>query len=220
MPSLAHDYARIINLARVKLPGSSDAAIKAEMFDVLHEFCNETNVWWEDIPITTQKNINAYNLVTSGPGELVRLISLRDANFNAWPAGMPTVGILQLSQLPSEVQIVQTLTARVAKVPGSAISRDSEKGVGSLPDIPDTILPLYGPNILDGLLGRMMAQVSKPYSNERMALYHLRRFRSALTSARAAVLRQNDYGANSWSYPQGWRTKNQKGGVTGFSSPW
>lgn len=218
MASLKHDYARLLNLARVKLPGSSDAAIKAELFEVLHEFCNETNVWWVDVPITTVVGVNKYPVISSTPGEIVRLISLRDGDFNAWPASMPQVPIIQLSQLPQQVSTVQVITARIAYVPGVPVTRDGE--TGSLPEIPEELLPLYAPNILDGLLGRMMAHISKPYSNERMSLYHLRRFRSALTATRAAVLHQNSYGVNTWNYPQGWRSTGQKGGVTGFSWGW
>ncbi len=218
MASLKHDYARLLNLARVKLPGSSDAVIKAELFETLHEFTFETNVWWEDIPITTVIGITTYTLLSDEPGEIVRLISLRDANLNSWAASMPTPPIVTLSQLPQQVSTIQALTARVARVPGSAVSRDSE--TGSLPDIPEELLPLYGPNILDGVLGRCMAHINKPYSNERMALYHLRRFRSSLTATRAAVLKQNTYGTNSWGYPQGFRSTGQKGGVTGFSWGW
>lgn len=218
MADLKHDYARLLNLARVKLPGATDAAIKAELFEVLHEFTFETNVWYEDIPMTTAVGVTTYPLISDMPGEIVRLISLRDVNFNSWPASMPTVPIVTLSYRPNEVTQVIALTARVARVPGTPVTRDGE--TGSLPDLPDELLPLYAPNILDGLLGRMMAHINKPYSNERMALYHLRRFRSSLTATRAAVIRQNAYGANSWNYPQTFRSRGQKGGIPGFWGGW
>jgi len=81
------------------------------------------------------------------------------------------------------------------------------------PVIPDWILPLYGVGILDGLLGKMMSQIAKSYSNPKQGVYHLARFNGAMAQARASALRRYTFGTQAWSFPQGFRTTGQRGGM-------
>lgn len=205
MPSFKHDIERFLNLARVKLPGSTDAAIKQELFDTLHEWFSETAMWTEDITIAILANQGDYQLNCQEPGEIVTLGGAINKNGDAQPVDMPSIGVMHLRDIPSNAD---TWTARVIKVPGSNLSR------WGVPEIPEWVLPKWGPYILDGLLGRMMGQINKPYTNERMALYHLRRFRGSITIGRAAALRANTYGVNAWAYPQAFRSRGQRGGVS------
>lgn len=208
MPNLKHDWAELINSARVELPGSSDAGIHKALYSVLHEFCFETNVWFEDITFKTVIGQSDYVVTPQEPGEIVRMIGVRNANLDTVSAGMPTPGTISLGCKPQNAGNV--LTARVAKVPSTALTRDGS------PEIPDTLLPLYGPTILEGLLGRMMSQVNRPYRDDRLALYHSRKFRSALTTVRAAVLKQNTWATGGWRFPQTFRVINARGGTAGF----
>ncbi len=203
MASLKHDLERLLNAMRVKLAGASDAGIKQELWTTLHEFCNETGVWWETLTFPTIVGQWLYPLTPTEPGEIVRFAGCINANRSPVPASMPRVGVMHLEHKPTTVY---TLYARVILVPQVGVSREG------LPEIPDTILPLYAPAIEDGLLGRMMSQTNKPFTNERMALYHLRRFRAALTAVRSAVNHQNTFGVNAWVFPPAYSTRNQKGG--------
>ena len=47
----------------------------------------------------------------------------------------------------------------------------------------------------------MMSQAAKPYSSERLAVYHMRRFRSGIAAARTDAMRQNAYRGQAWRFP-------------------
>jgi len=83
-----------------------------------------------------------------------------------------------------------------------------------LPDAPRWLLPVYHETILDGVLGKMMGQSAKSYSNDTLSTYHLRRFRDGIMQARVASERANLYGGQAWRYPGSYRTNSQRGGVS------
>jgi hypothetical protein len=84
----------------------------------------------------------------------------------------------------------------------------------SVPDAPDWLLPTYHRPILDGLLGRMMQQQAKSYSNDKLAEYHLKRFRDGIAMTKTAVMRGNLFGGQSWRFPRNFRSNSQRGGVS------
>jgi hypothetical protein len=67
---------------------------------------------------------------------------------------------------------------------------------------------------LDGLLGKMMGQQQKTYSNNNLSAYHLKRFRTGIQLAKVAAERANLHGAQNWAYPRGWGSKSQRGGMS------
>jgi hypothetical protein len=85
------------------------------------------------------------------------------------------------------------------------------------PNIPEWFLPKYGNGLLNGLLGYMMLQPGQSYSNQAMASFHLSRFRGTLSHARSATMRANAVGAQSWAFPQSFRVRGQRGGVSTFN---
>jgi len=195
-----------MNQARVKLPGASDAGIKGELFDVLHEFFSDSSAWQEAITFDVMPTLQDYALVADG-GQIVRLVGVMDANGIPVPASMPTIGTVLLQNAYDTAQV---LTATVAKTVSLPIHRD----YNNVPQMPIWTLPVWGRTILDGVLGKMMTQVSKSYTNETLGTYHLKRFRDGIAMAKTAMLRRNSFGAQAWQFPQGYRTRNQKGGVS------
>ncbi len=77
--------------------------------------------------------------------------------------------------------------------------------------VPASILQVWGLVIVDGLVGNMMNQKAKSYTDPTGAVYHLKRFRDGITRARIATLRANTFGTQSWTFPQGFRTNSQNG---------
>ena len=49
-----------------------------------------------------------------------------------------------------------------------------------IPNAPDWLFPKWGLKILDGLLGKMMTQPNKSYSDDTKGTYHLKRFRDGI----------------------------------------
>jgi hypothetical protein len=199
------DFERFMNQARVKLTGASDAGIKAELFDVLHEFFNDSDSWLETLSVPIVTGTTTYALVPALGGLIIRLQAVYDPNNIPQPAFMPEFGTLSLVY---PVNTSQPYTVIVSKQVLLPTSRDD------VPDAPPWVMQVYERTILDGVLGKMMGQQNKSYSNDTLSTYHLKRFRDGIQMARVATQRQNTKGAQAWRFPQQYRVSTQRGGIS------
>ena len=197
-------FSRLIRNVRVHSPGVSSAGIKSEIFETMVEFCFETNFWYEDITVNVVPKVQIYSLQPNS-GNIVRLISLGDSQNNAVTCKMDSSANITLSFIPTTAS---TLSARVAKVPYISVN--------GYPSMPADAMTLYSGLITDGVMGRIMMQPNKPWTNLDTANIHLRRWRAGLNVVRAAVGRGNLFGANAWVFPGGWRGRTQKFGIPSF----
>lgn len=197
---------QLLNVAQMRLVGASVAGLKAELFDTLREMFGDSGAWMEDISLTVVPSTTppSFQLQPSS-GEIIRLVGVMDANLIPQPATMPTIGTVFF---PYPYTIVQTMTVRVAK---NVTDPFECKGV---PTFPLIFLSVHGGVLLDGLLGRMYMHPAASYSNMGNANYHLSRFRDGIARVRQAAVRANTLGVNSWAYPQQFRTRGQRGGVS------
>jgi hypothetical protein len=117
---------------------------------------------------------------------------------------MPDIGTVVLQNAPNTVQ---TLTAYFVKT----VDLPADRGV---PLMPDALFKKYFSPLLDGVLGRLMAQPNKSYSDAKMADYHLKRFRNGIAKARVEAQRANTSGAGSWRFPQTFSVRGQRGGIS------
>ena len=198
------DFDLFMDRARDKLPGASNASVKAEVYDVLTEFFRDTSSWLEDLTVHVFTDTTAYDIVPT-EGQIIRLIQVFDSNRIPQPATMANFGQIVL-QWPTTVE--QDYTVTVAK--NVVLPKTSS----DMPVGPEWVFPTWGNVILDGVLGKMMGSLARPYSNQTLAAYHLRRFRDGMAQARTATLRRNTYGVQAWAFPQGWRSRTQRGGVS------
>jgi hypothetical protein len=200
-----------MNQARVKLTGASDAALKGELFDVVHEFYDRSSWWLDVLTLNILPNIVAYDLVPVN-GTVIRLAGLMTFDpLNPTSPGttrggmMPNPGTVILLDVPG---IPQTFNATV--VLNVVLPTDTN----GFPITDHKLLRIYSTGILDGLLGRMMSQPNKSYSNSSMGVYHLKQFERIINQARVAALRNNAFGSQAWVYPQTFGTFGQRGGVS------
>lgn len=220
MPINKQDFEQLMTQAKVKLVGASEGGLKGELYDVLSEFFNDSSIWTQGIVFTASPNVCHYPLFVP-EGQILRLNGV--VNFGPAlpvpgvapttpptpvPALMPEVGQLMLAHGPNETNI---MIANVVTNVSLPTTREM------IPLIPDWVLPIWHVGILDGLLGKMMAQPSKSYANEKQSQYHLKRFRDAIARARVSKLRANTIGAQAWRFPQGFRSNTQQGGVPATS---
>ena len=209
------DFERMMNQARIKLPGSSDAGLKGELFDAIKEFVDDSNIWDEWIDVAIVPQTRDYSIVPSHGGMITRLVTVLDPNCITLPAFLPHIrppgAILQLVWPQNNPYTAKALVTKQVTLPTTR---------GDVPDAPDWLLPMYEQQILDGLLGRMMTQQSKSYSNETQGTYHLKRFRDGIQVAKTAKARGNVQGGQAWRFPRQFRTNSQRGGVsTPFPTP-
>lgn len=181
---------RLMQNIRIQVPGALDDVMQLEMFNVALDFCDQTDVWRQDLPIKVVANRTSYDLTADA--EVTRLILLADENNVPVAATLDVPDTLVLVNTPSAAH---TWTATVALKPDSV---DSD----GYPDIPDWITSKYLLTIIEGVVYRLMSQPSKPYSNSTMAAYHMRKFRDGCATARAQAQKSNLYGGQAWRFPQ------------------
>jgi hypothetical protein len=217
MPIDKVDLNRFLNQIRLRAPGVSDAGAKAELFEVLDNFSDLSNAWQEAINLNvlagSSTNTNqTYTLVPQQGGTIIRLIAAYDSNNIPQPCFMPTgdPGTTEVGQLTfvNSFNLNQVIRVIVAK---SVILPASDDMV---PDYDHTVFRRYIRTIIDGVLARLMMQKNKPYTDNQLAQYHLAQYDYGAAMARAQTERQNTQGAQAWSYPQTFRVRGQRGGVS------
>jgi len=192
----AKDFARLIDSARMRLPGALDGALKLELFAVLREFTQRSDAWREWIEITTAPPEQEYDLVIDHRGLINRLIVVRDPTMPdqvTVPATMARLGTVRLKNAPSSVVTLGVEVAVTVNDPTDALG---------FPYFPLQLLQKYHNGLLDGLLSRMMAQPAKPYSSEKGAMFHGRNFLNAINLAKRETRTANLFGGQAWRFPQ------------------
>lgn len=210
MPIAAQDVTQLLNQARVRLPGASDAQLKAELYDVLTEFFEDSRCWLESVRFNVVTDTTVYE-ITPTEGQIIGLVGVLDSQSYPQAALMPDLGRVILGVKPNVAQAPLYYYAIVSKNVSLPAGRDQ------LPIGPDWVLPRWHLGILAGMLGSMMAHKDKTYSDEKRGGYHLRKFRNAIAQARVAALRQHTLGAQAWRFPQGFSNNTQRFGVPGFA---
>lgn len=217
-----NDFEQLLNQARVTLVGSSDAGLKGAFFDVCSEFLNDSSSWTQDVQVNAVPTRRNYPLQVN-EGQVLRLVGVftpptpdgLPANVASDPGGipvaalMPDVGTLLLARAPNEA------TTYIAQVVTNVALPTDRTGV---PIGPDWLVPVWHVGLLDGLLGKMMMQPGKSYSDKITGAYHLKRFRDVIARARVSKLRASTNGATAWRFPQSFRANTQQGGVPSTGS--
>jgi len=204
MTARKQDLDHLLDQARTILSGSSDAALKSQLFDVFHEFFNDSNAWVETISVPIVPDVVDYNIEPNG-GQIIRLAGVLDVNQGTVSALMPEVGVLRLM---NPVNLGQTFSVVVVKNVKFPVDKNS------IPEVPDWVLPLFGRYILSGLLGKMKGQPNRTYSDKQGSVFDLAQFKDGIAMAKVAVFRRNTIGAQAWGFPQTFRSRNQRGGVS------
>jgi hypothetical protein len=209
-----------LNQARVELTGVSDAGLKAALFEVLDEIFRDSRCWHEEItinvappatqpttPVAVAQALTYPLAVTEG--QIIALKGVRNANGSFVAAVMPKVGELRLQCAPNQAQQYFVVVDKTVSLP---LTRDN------LPIAPDWILQKWHLVVKAGLLGTMMNQKNKSYSDSKGAAYWLSKFRGGIQEIRSATLRANTDGAGVWRFPQSFQSRSQKGGVPVYST--
>jgi hypothetical protein len=192
---------RLLNNARSRLIGALDPAIKNELFGALNEFFQGSNVWTNDVPIAVTSAASSYEVDPSDPGQINRLMWVLDTNQAPVNATMQIPGTLDLANTPSQND---TYTVTIALTVNDPVASTG------LPWCPDWTVDKYNDVMLDGVLARMMSQAAKPYSNERMAIYHMRRFQGGISTAKNEAWHKNVRAGQRWRFPQGWAATRRR----------
>lgn len=200
---------RLIKNARNALPGSLDGVILLELFNVLDQFFRESGIWTEIIPFSVYPNDPAgtvYYIEPESVSTIVRLISVANLD-NIWQRAVMDIPGEVTFLRPVSVQEPDKYNTYTACVVLSIVDPVQRDGY---PEFPGWVLEKHGNGILHGLLGRMMAQPAKPYTNAELAKAHLAGFRRAISTAGTESVHRNVHNAQAWRFPQGFRTSSRR----------
>jgi len=190
------DVIRLVTNAQVRLPGAVASAVQNELFMVADEFFKESNVWREDIEFTlTGKDPigTAYQVTPTGNVIIDKLMWMRNADGGGQIFGQMSVpGEITLASYPSSPA---TYIATVALTVSDPTQRDGYVS------FPDWVLAKYRGVFLNGILGKMMSQPAKPYTNTQLSVYYIKQFNSGKSAARVDAQRANVFRAQAWKFP-------------------
>lgn len=191
------DTDRLMNNARNYLPGATDTAIQLELFNVLNEFFQDSNIWTEDIEFTVTAGDDpadtTYYIEAESVASINRLIGIVDSNDNPVGGTMAVPGEIVLDNEPGQND---TYTATVALTVNDPTARDG------YPEYPQWILNKYSLGLISGVVGRMMAQPAKPFTNAQLASFHYKQFRAAVSLASNEAQHKNVDNAQAWRFPR------------------
>lgn len=203
------DWERLLADTAAKLSGASMQEIKSTIFDTLHEFFKDSSSWIESVSLPVVAGTTTYTVAVT-EGQIIRLAGVVDANNLPVKALMPDLGVITLAFPTNQTATYSAFLVKNVTLPLSK---------GMQPVGPEWVLPLWGPYISEGVVGKMMNTPQRTYSDVKGALYRLQRFRDAIQQARTETLSRYTIGGASWRYPQDFQARGQKGGIsTGFDT--
>jgi hypothetical protein len=198
---------RLMNNVRINVPGALDTVVKLEFFNALDDFFKGSNIWKEKIPVSVDPTKDTYDVVPTDSGAINRLLWVIDPSGVAVNATMEEPGTLVLQYKPG---MAQTYTACVAKTVTDPTTKDD------YPQYPDWVLDKYGDDLVNGVVGRLMKQPKKPYTDLQLAQYYLKSFEQAIGFARIEAARMNTYAAQTWRFPQSFAVRRKGASSTRF----
>lgn len=203
--------------ARIELPGALDPAIELAFQNTMREFFQQSLVWQEELKVRCLNGRETYpldNYLRHGRVQWVKSVGLDGAAMGpvANPSdcappkepGVPNkYSIAQNSKITvyPEPKFDDTdphyLCAHVALVPPPGTI--TAAGCGA---IPADILMTWYDAILYGVMGRMMSQIAKPYTNLPVAATRLRQFKGKITEGRDIASRGSTFSPTPWRFPR------------------
>lgn len=210
------DVQRLINNAMVHLPGATLANMQLELFNVMTDFFQGSNVWNEDIVINVPGQDPAGTVYLLAPQQPAQIDKLLWVFTNPPPTGsLRGSAVAAAMQIPGELTLGSQPSSDQSFVVTVALTVQDPADRDGYVMFPAWVLQKYGVDIQDGLIGRMQAQPNKPYTNLQMSVFHQRKFTSAVSQARIDWTRNNTYRQQAWRFPS-----SVRGSQRGRSSQW
>src|SRR6185295_13290970 len=193
-------FDRIFQDVRKDIPSVVDAVLRQEIFRVMDDFTQTTNIWQETLPVTIVPQVLTYTLPAPAEGKVNRLMFVYDVNSPTryWPMSgimMRQPGVLTLYRDPSTTA---TWACVVAKRTYDPLNSDK------FPDIDSWIVEKYADTIGRGVIARLQWEPQKPYSNPLLAQQNQRAYISGRSLARVNDGYGNVFNTQNWRYPQNW----------------
>ena len=185
---------RLMDNARIKLPGALDGAIQLELFNVLDDMCRTVEFDMRSFDVQLSTAFQTYTI--QAPSGAVP-VTFYAAGHETYPSDRMRVDVG-----PATLVFLDPLTTQQAATPAVVTMT-----LAPDPDAAPTAwltAALWAEGysaILDGLLARMMAQAAKPYTSPQMALVHARAYRGGKSRIKRLRATRGDPSGASWAFP-------------------
>ena len=190
--TIESQFDRIHQDTALLLPGALKDAIRHKMFSVVDELCKFGGIWKDEQTLHLKVNKTDYDIVPEYGGKIVRLDSVKDMTDAPIAASLPFPGVLRMGEAPTVAYDVVVTTVCTITDP---IRNDK------FPNMPEWLLDQHNDTIKHGIVGYMMLEPSKPYSNSSLATYYMRKFRNYIATARANVEAGHVTSQQNWTFP-------------------
>ena len=191
---MASPFDRLMDTIRPHLPGVVDPAVKQELFPACHDFFRKSDAWRESIPFTLEAGKSTAEVMPY-TGRIERLLYVLHGDRQVGGVTMPDThnGVVLF---PFAASDTMTYNAVVSLTVSDPVQRDA------FPIVPYDLVTKYREELMHGILSRMMAQPSKPYTNLSLGQYYLTKFNGGISRAKNAANTGNTFRSQNWAFPQ------------------
>lgn len=189
---MATPFDRLMMTIHPHLPGAVDEAIRQELFMMCDEFFKLSDVWREDIDVTLPGGKDVIDIMPFA-GRIERLLYVTQDGRGVRGVHMPDLTTLKF---PHASEGSGSYVATVSLTVSDPLTRDA------YPIVPYELVQRYNETMMHGILARMMAQPSKPYTNLQMASFYMTKFKGGASRARNSANAGNTKGSQNWAFPQ------------------
>ena len=204
---MASIYDRIFADVRKDLPSVVDAVVRQELYRVMDDFTQYTNIWQQEVAIAVQKDVKSYDITSEvTEGKPNRLLFVWDTA-NPVPQ-WPQLGILM--RVPGIITTYRapgtnaSWKAIIAKRISEPLDTNNYPVVGA----DEWFVDKYQDTLVRGILARILIEPSKPYTNPMLAQVNQRAYIAGRSLARVNDVYGNVYGMQAWRFPQTFQTRN------------
>lgn len=183
----------LMDTLRIRLPGAKDGALQLELGNTIDEICRYGDVYQEILQVHLIMGQTQYT-ITPTDKEIIKLFQVIHDTLDLTEA-VYDAGELSLAYGPLASDTTLPMFVHVSLVPEIA-------GTDWVNWLPERLWKGLYQTLIDGVCFRMMTQLGKQYSNPKMAVYHGKRFRSAISSVRYRASQGDLTGGQNWVFPR------------------
>jgi hypothetical protein len=207
-------WTRLFQRIKAELPAAPDPLIRQEVYQLMIDFTQDTNIWLETVPIPVVPNVTSYSF-TLDQGFPNRLMIVYDAATQPpyrWADSNITMRVPGTIDLFRPPTVAANWNAVIAKVCNTdQMDTETPPQPTGYPEIDPWIVDQYTDVVVTGTLAYMQRMPAKPWRDVQAAATNEAFYKSQKSQARVNNMRLNVFDGQIWRYPQGFSTITRKG---------
>ena len=208
----------VFERVKSEIPAAPDVLIRHQINATTIDFTADTNIFIEEVPINVQPNVTKYPFILQHGGRPNRLMVVYDPASPSGPQNWVDSGIsmripniIQLANIPNQPKAWMAVIAKAASTP--ALTNDlPPKPTGYL-EIDPWIVDRYYDTLYYGTMFLLQRMPAKPFRDDKSAMTNAALYTAGRSHAKVNNQWGNVYNAQSWMFPQSFRTISRKGWV-------